>query len=196
MTEIFMPKAGMDMKEGRLIRWLKEIGDHVEKDEPIMEIETDKITMEAEAPATGILLVKLIDDETTVPVLQTIGYIGQPGEKIPDAPVAADTPAAAPVETAAETAAQYADGISIHALREEGDLKQRACFKHHSNFYPRPPRGGRLALLIGIPVIKDFYPRPPRGGRLSMPLSLSARRKFLSTPSARRATSHTRKSMS
>lgn len=106
MTEIFMPKAGMDMKEGRLIRWLKEIGDHVEKDEPIMEIETDKITMEAEAPATGILLAKLIDDETTVPVLQTIGYIGQPGEKIPDAPVAvADTPAATPVEAAAETAA-------------------------------------------------------------------------------------------
>lgn len=105
MTEIFMPKAGMDMKEGRLIRWLKEIGDHVEKDEPIMEIETDKITMEAEAPATGILLAKLIGDETTVPVLQTIGYIGQPGEKIPDAPIAADTPAAAPVETAAETAA-------------------------------------------------------------------------------------------
>lgn len=105
MTEIFMPKAGMDMKEGRLIRWLKEIGDHVEKDEPIMEIETDKITMEAEAPATGILLAKLIDDETTVPVLQTIGYIGQPGENIPDAPVSADTPAAAPVEAAAETAA-------------------------------------------------------------------------------------------
>ncbi len=106
MTEIFMPKAGMDMKEGTLLRWLKNVGDSVEKDEPIMEIETDKITMEAEAPATGILLAKLIEDGTTVPVLQTIGYIGQPGEKIPDAPVAAaDTPAAAPVETAAETAA-------------------------------------------------------------------------------------------
>lgn len=106
MTEIFMPKAGMDMKEGTLLRWLKDVGDSVEKDEPIMEIETDKITMEAEAPATGILLAKLIEDGTTVPVLQTIGYIGQPGEKIPDAPVAAaDTPAAAPVETAAETAA-------------------------------------------------------------------------------------------
>ena len=35
MTEIFMPKAGMDMKEGRLIRWLKEVGDPVEKDEPV-----------------------------------------------------------------------------------------------------------------------------------------------------------------
>mgnify|MGYP000413329018 CR=1 FL=1 len=106
MTEIFMPKAGMDMKEGRLIRWLKEIGDHVEKDEPIMEIETDKITMEAEAPATGILLAKLIDDETTVPVLQTIGYIGQQGEKVPETPVSAtDMSAAAPAGTAVETTA-------------------------------------------------------------------------------------------
>lgn len=101
-----MPKAGMDMKEGRLIRWLKEIGDHVEKDEPIMEIETDKITMEAEAPATGILLAKLIDDETTVPVLQTIGYIGQQGEKVPETPVSAtDMSAAAPAGTAVETTA-------------------------------------------------------------------------------------------
>lgn len=104
MTEIFMPKAGMDMKEGRLIRWLKEIGDHVEKDEPIMEIETDKITMEAEAPATGILVAKLIEDGTTVPVLQTIGYIGQQGEKVPETPVSAtDMSAAAPAGTAVET---------------------------------------------------------------------------------------------
>ena len=40
MIEIFMPKAGMDMTEGTLIRWLKEVGDPVEKDEPVMEIET------------------------------------------------------------------------------------------------------------------------------------------------------------
>ena len=85
MVEVFMPKAGMDMKEGTLIRWLKNVGDQVELDEPIMEIETDKITMEAEAPGTGILLAKLVEDGATVPVLQVIGYIGQPGEKIPDA---------------------------------------------------------------------------------------------------------------
>ena len=89
MTEIFMPKAGMDMKEGRLIRWLKNVGDPVELDEPIMEIETDKITMEAEAPASGILLAKLVEDGTTVPVLQTIGYIGAPDEKAPEAGAAA-----------------------------------------------------------------------------------------------------------
>lgn len=88
MIEIFMPKAGMDMQEGRVIRWLKEIGDTVEKDEPIMEIETDKISMEAESPASGILLAKLVGEDTVVPVLQTIGYIGKAGEEIP-------TPAAA-----------------------------------------------------------------------------------------------------
>lgn len=83
MIEVFMPKAGMDMKEGTLLRWLKNVGDHVELNEPIMEIETDKINMEAESPGTGILLVKLIEDGATVPVLQTIGYIGQPDEAIP-----------------------------------------------------------------------------------------------------------------
>ena len=69
MTEIFMPKAGMDMKEGVLVRWLKEIGDPVEKDEPIMEIETDKITMEAEASAGGYLLATYCQGGDLVPVL-------------------------------------------------------------------------------------------------------------------------------
>ena len=109
MTEVFMPKAGMDMKEGRLIRWLKNVGDHVELDEPIMEIETDKITMEAEAPATGILLAKLIDDDTTVPVLQTIGYIGQPGEKVPDIHATTEAkPASGTYDLASSTAAETA----------------------------------------------------------------------------------------
>ena len=72
-TAVYMPKNGMDMQEGRIIHWLKNVGDHVEMDEPIMEIETDKITMEAESPATGTLLAQLYPDDTTVPVLTTIG---------------------------------------------------------------------------------------------------------------------------
>lgn len=119
MTEIFMPKAGMDMKEGTLIRWLKNVGDHVELDEPIMEIETDKITMEAEASATGTLLAKLVEDGTTVPVLQTIGYIGAAGEKIPDTitqiPEAAGLVSAQPT---AETAAPVSAAVST----DSGDI--------------------------------------------------------------------------
>ena len=83
-TAIFMPKQGMSMEEGTLVRWLKAVGDKVEMNEPIMEIETDKIVMEAEAPAAGVILAQLIDENTTVPVLSTIGWIGNEGEKIPD----------------------------------------------------------------------------------------------------------------
>ena len=84
LTEIYMPKNGMDMTEGTIIAWLKQEGDQVEMGEPIMEIETDKITMESEAPASGILLKQLYPAGTTVPVLTTIGYIGEAGEVCPE----------------------------------------------------------------------------------------------------------------
>lgn len=90
ITEMFMPKNGMDMTEGTIVRWLKAEGERVEADEPIMEIETDKITMEAEAPGSGILLKKLYNDGDTVPVLTVIGYIGESGDKLPEGSGAAD----------------------------------------------------------------------------------------------------------
>ena len=118
MVEVFMPKAGFDMKEGRLIRWLKNVGDPVELDEPIMEIETDKITMEAESPATGVLLAKLVEEDTVVPVLQAVGYIGQPGEKVPEVSVSA----VETVETAAEPAAAHAAQSSAAPACAGGDV--------------------------------------------------------------------------
>ena len=57
------------------------------------------------------------------------------------------------------------------------------------NFYPRPPRGGRLPrILPRSQTVKYFYPRPPRGGRLTPCRWIFSRSRFLSTPSARRAT--------
>ncbi len=85
-TKIIMPKNGMDMTEGTIVRWLKNVGDRVEYEEPIMEIETDKVTMESESPATGVLLAKYYDDGATVPVLTVLGYIGEEGEEVPDRP--------------------------------------------------------------------------------------------------------------
>ena len=106
-VEIYMPKNGMDMTEGTIIRWLKEVGDHVDQDEAIMEIETDKITMESESPAEGYLLAKFYEDGAVVPVLTTLGYIGAKGEKVPDAPQtgakeekSAPVPAKAPAKEA------------------------------------------------------------------------------------------------
>lgn len=84
ITDIIMPKNGMDMTEGVLVKWLKNEGDEVEYEEPLFVVETDKITMESESPAKGILLKKLYDENTTLPVFTVLGYIGEKGDKIPE----------------------------------------------------------------------------------------------------------------
>ena len=55
--------------------------------------------------------------------------------------------------------------ISIHALREEGDTRAAATDSTEPDFYPRPPRGGRRFCKAALARSKNFYPRPPRGGR-------------------------------
>lgn len=111
MTEVFMPKAGMEMEEGTLIRWLKEVGDAVEKGEAIMEIETDKVAMEVESPGSGYLLAKLVDDESVVPVLQVVGYIGEKGETVPETLVNSTQEAAS--SSTSEESAKVAPGEQV-----------------------------------------------------------------------------------
>ena len=86
-------------------------------------------------------------------------------------------------------ATQYVVTISIHALREEGDQEELAKKTDYHNFYPRPPRGGRHEVERLRAEAADFYPRPPRGGRHVLGQSPANIQTFLSTPSARRATS-------
>lgn len=82
--EIIMPKAGIDMTEGQIVKWLKKEGDTVTEGEIILEIMTDKTSMEIEAEASGVLLKILRKDGETVPVTEVIGYIGQKGENVDD----------------------------------------------------------------------------------------------------------------
>ncbi len=104
---IIMPKAGMAMETGKIIRWLKQEGDAVVKGEPIIEIETDKVTMEVEAEASGILLKKLYGDGAVVPATETIGWLGAEGETIEAAQAASQTPAAGqPATEGANTSAE------------------------------------------------------------------------------------------
>ena len=83
-------------------------------------------------------------------------------------------------------------GISIHALREEGDHDFPRKGATRGDFYPRPPRGGRRRCARGMSIhLHDFYPRPPRGGRRLLVIRGGLIALFLSTPSARRATAKT-----
>ncbi|MBB6217423.1 pyruvate dehydrogenase E2 component (dihydrolipoamide acetyltransferase) [Anaerosolibacter carboniphilus] len=83
-TEVIMPKAGMAMEEGTVIKWFKKEGDVIEGGEPLLEILTDKVNMEVEAPTSGTLIKILADEGQVVPVITPIAYIGQMGEIVPN----------------------------------------------------------------------------------------------------------------
>ena len=102
-VEVIMPKAGSEMEEGEIVQWFKQEGDEVKEGEILLEIVTDKVNMEVEAEASGTLLKIVHPAGSVVPVVQTIAWIGQPGEAVPGAG-AAPAAAVAPVEEAvAET---------------------------------------------------------------------------------------------
>lgn len=81
---IIMPKTGMAMEEGVIVEWLVKEGDIVSTGDPVVEIETDKSSMEVESDYDGTILKILYENGDTVPVVQTIAWIGKPGEKIPE----------------------------------------------------------------------------------------------------------------
>jgi pyruvate dehydrogenase E2 component (dihydrolipoyllysine-residue acetyltransferase) len=80
-TEIKLPRLGQGMESGTIVKWLKSEGDTVEKGEPLYELDTDKVTQEVEADASGVLL-KIAVAEGEVPVGRTIAVIGEQGESV------------------------------------------------------------------------------------------------------------------
>ena len=80
-TEIKLPRLGQGMESGTIVKWLKSEGDAVKKGEPLYELDTDKVTQEVEADATGVLL-KIAVQEGEVPVGQTVAVIGEQGEEV------------------------------------------------------------------------------------------------------------------
>jgi pyruvate dehydrogenase E2 component (dihydrolipoamide acetyltransferase) len=83
---VIMPKLGQATEESTIVKWHKREGDAVKKGDILFEMETDKAVLEAESFFDGTLLKILVAEGVTVPVNVVVGYIGQPGEKIPDAP--------------------------------------------------------------------------------------------------------------
>jgi len=125
-TEIIMPKAGIDMTEGQIIKWNKKEGDKVEAGEILLEIMTDKTSMELEAEESGYLIKIVKGDGETVPVTEVIGYIGAEGEVAPtgtsssSAPVSENAPQK--VEVKAETPKETkSEEIKPAAKTEKGE---------------------------------------------------------------------------
>jgi len=106
MADVVMPQMGESIVEGTLTKWLKKVGDRVERDEPLFEISTDKVDTEIPSPAAGILTEILVQEGSTVAINTVVARIAEEGAATAAAPAAEAAPAApAPAAPAPAAAA-------------------------------------------------------------------------------------------
>jgi len=144
-TDVIMPQMGESIFEGTLTRWLKKVGDHVNRDEPLFEISTDKVDAEIPAPAAGTLTEIKVQPGTTVQVNTVVGTIGgagapsaqpsapaptaaAPAKPAPPAPAAPPAPTPQPVSPAASDDDRVKSSPLVRKLAQEHgvDLRQVA----------------------------------------------------------------------
>ncbi len=140
MADITMPKMGFDMTEGTIVRWLKKVGDDVEKGEAIAEIETDKVTIEIEAFAAGTLTEIVAAEGSVVPVGDRIAVLGGAGAAA--APSTDGGPATA--STDGNTAAQSGDR-GTPASKEDQHAAPLAADNASIPAQPQTGEGGEAA---------------------------------------------------
>src|SRR5687767_15814201 len=104
-TPIVMPQMGESVAEGTIVRWIKKVGDQVDRDEPLFEITTDKVDAEIPSPAAGILTEITAKEGDTVSVNSVVGTIQIAGEEAPK-----PTPASTGAAKAAASTQPQADG--------------------------------------------------------------------------------------
>ena len=114
-VDVIMPQMGESIAEGTLVKWLKNVGENVDRDEPLFEISTDKVDAEIPSPSAGVLLEILVKEGQTVEINTVVGRIGQAGEaprasapKPPSQPEAAAAPKPAPAPSPAAAPAPAA----------------------------------------------------------------------------------------
>src|SRR5262245_66351950 len=80
-TDVVMPQMGESVAEGTIVRWIKKVGDAVERDEPLFEISTDKVDAEIPSPAAGVITEIRANEGQTVEVNTVVAVIGEAGAK-------------------------------------------------------------------------------------------------------------------
>ena len=101
MTDVVMPQMGESIVEGTLTKWLKKPGEHVERDEPLFEISTDKVDTEIPSPSAGTLKEVLVEEGATVQINTVVARISDGDGAVGQAAAPASRPARPPAEAAA-----------------------------------------------------------------------------------------------
>jgi pyruvate dehydrogenase E2 component (dihydrolipoamide acetyltransferase) len=136
-VEVIMPMLGMAQETGKVVRWLKAEGEAVAKAEPLMEVETDKVTVEIEAPAAGTLAGVTASEGEDVPVGRVIAYVLGDGEQLPEPDARNEPPLVAPAEKG------HVRGQSPDMSGNGGSGARRTLAS---------PKARRLARERGVPI--------------------------------------------
>ena len=135
-TFVVMPQMGESIAEGTIVRWIKKVGDVVDRDEPLFEISTDKVDAEIPSPAAGVLMDIAVKEGETVPVNSVVATIGAAGEKLDTAPAGANGATGASGACGAQTSGSAAPvhsgtvaplaAMAPVAEEDEGDDRQKS----------------------------------------------------------------------
>jgi pyruvate dehydrogenase E2 component (dihydrolipoyllysine-residue acetyltransferase) len=166
-TDVVMPQMGESIAEGTIVRWIKKVGDKVDRDEPLFEISTDKVDAEIPSPAAGVVSEIRVQEGETVPVNSVVAVIGSASaaDTAPAAPAVSDaaskpaavSPQEPPVQAAKAVeppkASAQADGAAVSAAappphyhdRDEPDSSAPPAASSASDApkAPSPPAAGR-----------------------------------------------------
>ena len=150
-TEIRVPTLGESVSEATIGKWFKKVGDAVKADEPLLELETDKVTLEVNAPASGVLSEIVAKDGDTVGVGALLGNIAAGGAAAASAPAAAPAKAASPAPVAAPAAAaSSAHGPAVNRLAAESGVNPAAVAASGKD--GRVTKGDMLAAIASGPA--------------------------------------------
>jgi pyruvate dehydrogenase E2 component (dihydrolipoamide acetyltransferase) len=140
--EVTLPRLGQGMESGTIVRWLKSEGDRVEKGEALYELDTEKVTQEVEADASGVLLKILAQEGEEIEVGKRIAVIGEEGEEVPAGEAAKGPAAEAEQEVDEDEREEGSPGQARDEERERG--REAAAEQAARAEEPARTNGGRL----------------------------------------------------
>ena len=181
-----MPQLGESITEGTILRWVKGVGDRVDRDEPLFEISTDKVDVEIASPTAGVLLEIRVAEGETVPIDSVVAIIGEEGEVPGETAGAEPQASAAPTRSAAPPAAPKDD--TPRTPRLSPVVRRIAC---EQGVDVTQIRGtGAAGRVTKADVLSHVERRSASGGR-SEPMSIIRRKIAEHMVRSRRTSAHT-----
>jgi pyruvate dehydrogenase E2 component (dihydrolipoamide acetyltransferase) len=183
-TPVVMPQMGESVAEGTIVRWIKKVGDIVERDEPLFEISTDKVDAEIPSPAAGVLSEIAVKEGETVPVNSVVAVIGEGSGARAAAPASA--PSAAAAQSAAAPAPAAEPSPAAESAPAETPAPKPVPAPANAVRAPAPTTALAPAPAAPAPTPKPAPPPSAAAPSLAKPWSAAEARELRLSPLVRK----------